>query len=162
MSDAAASKAHQPPPTPTAANIAAAAESIPDLSRHIIMFDHDDPSTYSPQTLPPAGAMAASTRSPIPWPQGTAPMPQPMAQKPSATAPLPQCDYVIVTWTVEEARCLADTLTPGFPSKTAWYLYAHKFDTDYASIIRHGAPASMSKRLGSYFLTSISGKKCCA
>ena len=159
MSNAAASKAHQPTPTPTAANIAAAVESIPDLSRHIILFDHDDPSTYSPQTLPPAGAMAAVTRSPIPWPQGTAPTPQPMSQAPSSSAKLPQCDYVVVTWTVEEARCLADVLTPGFPSKTAWYPYAHLFDSEYASIIRHGAPASMSKRLGSYFLTSIAGKK---
>jgi nucleoside phosphorylase len=158
VTNAAASKAHHAVPVPTAENIAAAVQSIPDLSRHIILFDHDDPSTYSPQTLPPAGAMAAITRSPIPWPEGTAPTPQPLAQKPSTTAKLPHCDYVVVTWTVEEARCLADTLTPGFPSKTAWYLYAHKFDSEYDSLIRHGAPASMNKRLGSYFLTSIAGK----
>ena len=144
---------------PALAKIAAAAESIPDLSRHIIMFDRDDPSTYSPQTLPPAVIMGAAARSPIPWPDGTAPIPQPLAATPSPNVPLPKCDYVVVTWTVEEARCLADTLTPGVPSKGGWYLYANKFESDYAALIGHGAPASMSKRLGSYFVTSIAGKK---
>jgi nucleoside phosphorylase len=142
---------------PSAAKIAAAVQSIPDLSRHIIMFDRDDPSTYSPQTLPPATIMGAATREPIPWPEDP-PTPQPLAKKPSAAAALPKCEYVIVTWTVEEARCLADTLTPGFPSKTAWYNYAHKFQSEYASLIRKGAPAAQSKRLGSYFVTSIAGK----
>ena len=118
---------------PATAKITAAAESIPDLSRHIILFDRDDPSTYSPHTLPPAAIMGAETRSPIPWPSGCAPTPEPLASKPSSSAALPRCDYVIVTWTVEEAKCLADTLTPGFPSKTAWYPYAHLFDTDYAA-----------------------------
>jgi hypothetical protein len=59
---------------------------------------------------------------------------------------------------VEEAKCLADTLTPGFPSKTAWYDYAHNFESQFAPLIRRGAPASESKRLGSYFVTSIGGK----
>src|SRR5580704_8925055 len=143
---------------PSAAKVAAAVQSIPDLSRHIITFDRDDPATYSPHTLPPAAIMGAAARSPIPWPVGTAPTPQPMAKTPSATAALPKCDYVVVTWTVEEAKCLADTLTPGYPSKTAWYQYAHNFQSEFASLIRHGAPASQSKRLGSYFLTSIAGK----
>lgn len=159
MTDTAAIKAHKQAPAPTAENLAAAVEAVPDLSRHIILFDHDDPSTYSPQTLPPAGAMAAVTRAPIPWPSGTAPTPQPLAQKPSASAALPKCDYVVVTWTVEEARCLADTLTPGFASKTAWYQYARNYDSEFASLIRKGAPASMNKRLGSYFMTSIGNKK---
>lgn len=144
---------------PAPAKIAAAVESIPDLSRHILMFDRDDPSTYSPHTLPPEAIMAAETRSPIPWPKGCAPTPEPLTAKPSPSAALPRCDYVIVTWTVEEAKCLADTLTPNYPSKTAWYQYAHLFESEYAADIRHGAPASMSKRLGSYFLTSIAGKK---
>lgn len=160
MTQTAAKQANHPAPaSPSPAKIAAAVQSIPDLSRHIILFDRDDPSTYSPQTLPPAQIMGAAARTPIPWPDGTAPVPQPLTTAPSADAPLPKCDYVIVTWTVEEARCLADTLTPGFPSKGGWYLYANKFESDYASLIRHGAPASMSKRLGSYFLTSIAGKK---
>ena len=133
--------------------------SVPDLSRHIIMFDSDDASTYSPHTLPPAAVMLAAARSPIPWPAGEAPEPQPMAKKPSPTDPLPQADYVLVTWTVEEAKALSDTLTPGYPSKTAWYYYAHNFSSEFVPIIRKGAPSLESKRLGSYFLTTIAGKR---
>ena len=133
--------------------------SVPDLSRHIIMFDSEDASTYSPHTLPPAAIMQATARSPIPWPAGEAPTPQPLATKPAPTDPLPQADYVVVTWTVEEAKALADTLTPGYPSKTAWYYYAHNYATDFATIIRKGAPSYFNKRLGSYFLTTIAGKR---
>src|SRR5271170_3127963 len=81
-----------------------AAKTVPDLARHIILFDRDDPSTFSPYTLPPAAIMGAETRSPIPWPAGTAPTPKPLAKKPSPSDPLPKADYVIVTWTVEEAK----------------------------------------------------------
>jgi Phosphorylase superfamily len=130
-----------------------------DLARHIITFDSDDPRTYSPHTLPPAAIMSAETRSPVPWPAGTAPTPKPMPRKPSPSAPLPKCDYVLVTWTVEEAKALADTLTPGYPSKTAWYYYAHNFESKFVPLIRRGAPALESKRLGSYFMTSIAGKE---
>ena len=98
------------------AEFAAAAESIPDLSRHIITYDRDDPSTYSPQTLPCSDHGSRNALA-HPWPQGCAPTPEPLANKPSSSAALPKCDYVIVTWTVEEARCLADTLTPGFPEQ---------------------------------------------
>ncbi len=129
-----------------------------DLARHIIMFDRDDPSTFSPHTLPPAMIMGADTRSPIPWPAGTAPTPKPLATNPSSSDALPRTDYVIVTWTVEEAKALSDTLTPGYPSKTAWYAYAHNFQSEFVPLIRRGAPALESKRLGSYFPTTIVGK----
>jgi len=133
-------------------------QPLGDLARHIIMYDRDDPSTYSPHSLPPAMTMAAETRTPIPWPAGTAPIPKPMSRKPSPSDPLPKCDYVIVTWTVEEARALADTLTTGYPSKTAWYYYTHNFQSEFVPIIRKGAPSLESKRLASYFMTSIAGK----
>ena len=103
--------------------------------------------------------MLSDTRSPIPWPAGEGPMPKPLASKPSPSDPLPQADYVVVTWTVEEAKALADTLTPGYPSKTAWYYYAHNFASEFMPIIRKGAPSLESKRLGSYFLTTIAGKR---
>jgi hypothetical protein len=132
--------------------------SVPDLSRHIITYNSDDPSTYSAHSLPPAAVMKSGTGSPIPWPVGKAPTPQPLPKAPSANSPLPQADYVVVTWTVEEAKALADTLTPGYPSTAAWYPYAHNFTTQYLPIIQKGAPSLESKRLGSYFLTSIAGK----
>jgi nucleoside phosphorylase len=133
--------------------------SVPDLSRHIITFDAEDPSTFSPHTLPPSAIMLAAAHSAIPWPSAEAPIPAPLATKPSPSDPLPQADYVVVTWTVEEAKALADTLTPGYPSKTAWYYYAHNYTTDFAPIIRKGAPSYVNKRLGSYFLTTIAGKR---
>jgi nucleoside phosphorylase len=139
----------------------AATKALPkvqDLSRHILTFDTDDASTYSANSLPQAGVMKAETRSTIPWPDGQAPTPKPLVSKPSPTSPLPQADYVVVTWTVEEAKALSDTLTPGYPSKTAWYAYAHNFTTEFVPIIRKGAPSLESKRLASYFLTSIAGK----
>jgi hypothetical protein len=133
--------------------------SVPDLSRHILTFDSEDPNTFSAHTLPQAVVMQAVTRTPIPWPDGKAPLPQPMAATPPPDAPLPLADYVVVTWTVEEAKALADILTPGYASKTAWYPYTHNFTTEYVPIIRKGAPALNSKRLASYFLTEIAGKR---
>ena len=132
--------------------------SVPDLSRHILTYDSENPKTYSAHTLPMAEVMAAASRSPIPWPSGQAPTPQPLATAPAPDDPLPRADYVVVTWTVEEAKCLADTLTPGYPSKTAWYPYTHNFTTQFVPVIRKGAPATMSKRLASYFMTTIAGK----
>ncbi len=63
-----------------------------------------------------------------------------------------------MTWTVAEAKCLADTLTPGYPSKTAWYHYAHNFTTEFLPLIRRGAPAREANRLGSWFPTRIADK----
>jgi len=88
-----------------------------------------------------------------------APVPVPLLQKPQPTDALPACDYLAVTWTVAEAKALADVLTPGCDSRTDWYPYAKDFDSIYAPLIRKGAPAYDSRRLGSYFLTEIGGKK---
>jgi nucleoside phosphorylase len=55
---------------------------------------------------------------------------------------------------------MADVLTPQHPSATAWYHYTHKFTSEYVPLISPGAPAMKdSHRLGSYFLTTIAGKK---
>ncbi len=130
-----------------------------DWARHIIEFDSEKPSTYGPHTLPLADIMRAPARTPIPWPAGKEPVPAGLIPQPDPASPLPHADYLVVTWTVEEARCLADILTPGFPSKSAWYHYQHNFESDYVPIIRRGAPSVYdSHRLGSYFPTSIAGK----
>ncbi len=129
-------------------------------ARHILTFDSDDASTFSPHSLPEAQLTRRAELAPIPWPSGKQPVPAPLSPAPDPDDPLPQCDYLVVTWTVEEAKALADTLTPGFPSKTAWYHYTHNFDTKFVPIIRRGAPSvEDSHRLGSYFLTSIDGKR---
>ena len=154
------------------------------FARRLIDFDPDDPSTYSTWSLPTtaasgqssvvsgqpvanaamraasAVAMAAAKPKPaIPWPAGLAPVPVPLLQRPQPTDALPACDYLAVTWTVAEAKALADVLTPGCDSRTDWYPYAKDFDSIYAPLIRKGAPAYDSRRLGSYFLTEIGGKK---
>ncbi len=129
------------------------------LARHIICFDATDASTYSGFSLPSAAAMSAIARQPIPWPAGTAPVPAPLAQAPDPDSKLPLCDYVIVTWTVEEARCLADTLTPGHASKAEWYAYRHNYESTFVPLIRRGAPALTSRRLASWFPTLIGGKR---
>ena len=132
--------------------------AVSGLARHIIEFDPEESSTHAPWTLPQAAVMARDALEPIPWPKKLAPLPLPLKPAPSPSAPLPKADALVVTWTVAEALALSDVLTPGFESKTAWYPYAYDF-ASYASQIRPGAPASESKRLGSYFLTSIAGKK---
>ena len=136
-----------------------ASPDLQALARHIIQFDAEDPATYSPQSLPPATVMLAGSRSSIAWPAGSAPTPTPITPAPAPTEPLPPCDYLVVTWTAEEGRCLADTLTPGYPSKTAWYPYTHLFVEKYVPIISPTAPSIQnSHRLGSYFVTHIKNK----
>jgi Phosphorylase superfamily len=130
-----------------------------DLAKHIIQFDPEDRSTYAPFSLPQAALADAAARSPIPWPVAQAPTPIPLAEPPQEDAALPQFDYLVVTWTVAEAKCLADTLTAGYPSATAWYRYAHNFTTDFLPLIRRGAPARTAMRLGSWFPTQIGSKR---
>jgi nucleoside phosphorylase len=129
-----------------------------EFARHIIQFDATNPKTYSPHTVPPSALSLPSGRSPIPWPKGTAPTPLPMQSKPGPQAALPECDYVVMTWTVAEGQCLADTLTPGYSSQSDWYPYKHLY-SDYVPLLRKGAPALEAQKLASYFLTSIDGKK---
>jgi hypothetical protein len=130
-----------------------------ELAKYIIEYDSSDISTHAPHSLPVSAVMDAAARNPIPWPKRQAPVPTPLSSKPNPNSPLPQMDYVVVTWTVEEAKCLADTLTPGYSSQTDWYPYAHLFKTDYVPLIRKGAPALSSGRLGSWFPTTIAGKR---
>jgi nucleoside phosphorylase len=138
----------------------APADSAQSWARHIIDFDAAEPATFSAHTLPIAEVMRAPARSPIPWAKGKEPAPAPIHPVRSPNDPLPEFDYLVVTWTTEEAKCLADTLTPGFPSKTAWYDYTHNFESEYVPIIRRGAPSVQdSHRLGSYFPTAIAGKR---
>lgn len=93
----------------------------------------------------------------IPFPAGLRPCPQPIEPRPPLDAPLPQADIVVITWTVDEVRALADVLTPGF-TRDHWYRYARGFAA-YLPLIRDGAPARGVNRLGSYFLTEVGNKR---
>jgi nucleoside phosphorylase len=125
------------------------------LARHIIEFDPDDVE----QRLFAAPAFKArAPLSPIPWPDGLAPQLLTPPQPPTPEDPLPQADVLVVTWTVAEAKALADVLTPGCTSD-AWQSYRHEFANVYEPLIRKGAPALQSNRLGSYAQCQIGGRR---
>ncbi len=117
-----------------------------DLARHIITFDPDEPADRLFSAIPTA---ARAALSPIPWPAGLAPEAVTPAKAPSSSDPLPTADVLVVTWTVAEAKALADVLTPGHPS-TTWQVYRHEFERKYKPVLRHGAPALESDCLGVY------------
>lgn len=98
----------------------------------------------------------AKELSPIPWPEGKAPS-SPSA--PRGEAKIPSCDVLIVTWTAAEARALADVLTPGVQSED-WSYYKTDYDS-YVSELTDRSPARDEKRLGSWCLTHVSGKRVC-
>jgi nucleoside phosphorylase len=123
-----------------------------DLTAHIINFDSDDFSTHQYFTI----RTPRRVLSPIPWPAGEQPAPHKLSSH-SSDKPLPPCDVLIVTWTVEEAKALSDVLTPGFNSKTGWYSYTKNFDS-YKPMLTARSPAKKSNRLGSYFVTKIKNK----
>lgn len=116
------------------------------LARHILTFDPDQPEQ---SVFAPAAAATRAALSPIPWPSGLAPQAVVPSQPPAPQAALPKADVLVVTWTVAEAKALADVLTPGHPSES-WSAYEHEFAGVYQPLIRAGAPAAESKRLGLY------------
>jgi hypothetical protein len=126
----------------------------PDLARHILTFDPDQPG----QSLIPGEPVLPKIHlDPIPWPADLRPSTVLRRVAPKPADPLPQVDVVVVTWTVAEAKALADVLTPGIPSH-AWSSYRHNWDS-YVPKIKKGAPALQAQALGSYQLTKIGAKR---
>jgi nucleoside phosphorylase len=104
-----------------------------------------------PDQLPAEAALAADLG--IPFPDGLAPVPQPIEPAPDTSDALPQAEIVVITWTVAEQNALCDVMTPGF-GRARWYRYNRNFAA-YAPKIRGHAPAANAQRLGSYFPTKI-------
>ena len=94
----------------------------------------------------------------IPFPKGLAPVPQPLKPAPSRSSPLPRADIIIMMDTTAESAAAADVLTPGFTA-TQWYDYAHNYESHFVPLLRKGAPALESKRLGGYLPVTIKGRK---
>jgi hypothetical protein len=69
---------------------------------------------------------------------------------------LPRVDVVVLTYTVDESKALADVLTPGRFAPD-WAHYTRGF-ASYLPKIRNGAPARMEGRLGSYWQTTVGDK----
>ncbi len=120
------------------------------VARHIIDYEPVGQQTFLARGAVPGAAL------PLPW-SVAKPVPKPRSTAPKSESPLPQVDYVIVTWTVAEVKALADVLTPGHP-REEWYSYTRNFET-FLPAIRKTAPSRKAGRLGSYFLTAIGGKR---
>lgn len=91
--------------------------------------------------------------TPIPWPEGFKPTPHVLSDR---TAMPDNCDVLVITWTAAEARALADVLTPGVQSSD-WIYYKTNF-ADYLPDLTGRSPARESRRLGSWWITSIGSK----
>lgn len=88
----------------------------------------------------------------IPFPTAFKPAPSADPVTDPAKA-LPKSDVVVLTYTSDEGKALADVLTPGRFSSD-WNHYTHGF-SDYLPQIRNGAPSRQAGRLGSYWRTKV-------
>lgn len=125
---------------------------------HILEYDPENIKTAAKfSSLQPEFLLPRNLTTPVTWPNGLVPKPMPVKNhKPQDK--LPECDVLVVTWTVAEALALSDIMTPGYRSKTDWYNYTHLFSSHYKPIIKHGAPSLNSKRLGIWFKSKIGTK----
>jgi len=126
-----------------------------DLQREIIDFDSEAPEGMAFLAFTTATGLSRFTD--IPWPKGLAPK---TGTKPSGngTGKLPTADVLIVTWTVDEGHALSRVLTPGKDSSIDYLSYTHNFAA-ISKKMRRGCPALNAKRLGTYWTTTIGGKK---
>jgi nucleoside phosphorylase len=127
-----------------------------DFRREIIDFDSEGPEGAAFEAFA-AGATGLSKFQDIPWPKKLAPRPAARMPGRSGSA-LPLADVLVVTWTTDEGHALSRVLTPGFDSKNDWKPYTHNF-SKLSSQFRKGCPALEAGRLGTFWMTTISGKK---
>jgi hypothetical protein len=91
------------------------------------------------------------------------PFPVPLAPVPSTGAvrdpglPLPTADVVVVTYTSDEGKALADVMTPG-RFEQDWNHYTNNYE-GLLPMIRKGAPARQAGRLGNYWTTEVGTQK---
>jgi len=145
-----------PPPVNTFANAEAAKSSAKpeDLQREIIDFDSEG--SEGREFLAFSMATGLSRFTNIPWPKGLAPKTGP---KPNiGTGPLPKADVLMVTWTVDEGHALSRVITPGEDSHNNYVPYKHNFST-IAKRMASDSPAVEAKCLGTFWTTTIGGKK---
>jgi hypothetical protein len=91
----------------------------------------------------------------IPFPTGLAPTTSSGAVG-DPNAPLPRADVVVLTYTSDEGKALADVLTPGRFSSD-WNHYTHNFD-GFLPDIRADAPSRKAGRLASYWTSTVARK----
>ena len=145
-----------PAPASTFKVKAAAVKSpdLEDIQREIIDFDSE--SDVGKAFFAFSSATGLSRFTDIPWPKALAPKTGPTPGP--GSAPLPQADALVVTWTVDEGHALSRVLTPGKDSHNDYRSYTHNYST-IAKKMSKGSPAVMAKRLGAYWTTTIGKKK---
>jgi Phosphorylase superfamily len=126
-----------------------------DLQKEMIDFDSEGPEGR--EFLAFTTATGLSRFTDIPWPAGLAPKTGPNPSGGGKGA-LPKADVLVVTWTTDEGHALSRVLTPGKDSKNDYVSYTHNFAT-ISKKMSKGCPALEAKRLGTYWTTSIGGKK---
>lgn len=87
----------------------------------------------------------------IPFPKGTEPKPQKIKTTP--TQAFPRADVAIITYTVDEARALADVITPGLAAQN-WSPYRRQFAEVERQVGPRG-PSHRARRLASYAMSRI-------
>jgi hypothetical protein len=136
--------------------LAARPNSTPEnLQREIIDFDSEAPA--GKEFFAFTSATGLSRFTDIPWPEGLAPKTgaQPAGD---GSGPLPKADVLLVTWTVDEGHALSRVLTPGKDSRDDYVPYTHNFAAISAKM-QKTCPAVEKKRLGTFWTTTIAGKK---
>ena len=129
--------------------------AVDDDARIAEIMDFDSESANGHAFMEAATLSAGlSQLQPIPWPKGLEPRPA----KPAASESLPNCDVLIVTWTVDEGHALSRVLTPGSDSRDDWVPYTKNFAAISAQM-GPLAPAIQAKRLGTYWTAEIGTKK---
>jgi kumamolisin len=115
-------------------------KATPDFGLWQIKFDPEAPSDSL--FLASGQAELAAARvveaAEIPWPAKWAPTPAPLRARPSANAPLPKADVLLVTWTTGEARTMATLMTGA--NYDDWYEYRHNVATFEPKVTGGQAP----------------------
>ncbi len=128
-----------------------------ELTRHILDFDPRQPSSYlfaaSPGSPQAAELAAAAQPDLLPWPAGLEPRPVRHSPKPTTTAPLPQADVLVVTYTAAESHALADVLAPGWDT-ARWHRYRNGWQALKKSV-RDGAPSKVRDQAGLWAATRV-------
>jgi hypothetical protein len=138
------------------------------LGRALIDFDPAYPNSSDFATATEIAAALANgvVAEPVAWPAGLAPEPQPPANPPKASDPLPPCDVLVVTWTSGEARTLSALFTPGAPLEQ-WFEYKSNLDEFIPKVTGPKAPFNDSNprnaryyhSLGLYYPVKLAGQR---